>query len=153
FLAWIRTALALMAGGLALVAFELPLDTSATVTGACALVGLGVVASAAGWMGWLRNERALRHQRPLPGPPAALLVTAGLALGAVRAGARSSPGRVRGRRHGVAPLEMRVERVSQVLWRRRITDSVSCSARRPATERYWQEQEPSATLCGKRLAK
>lgn len=80
FLAWIRTALALMAGGLALVAFELPLDTSATVTGACALVSLGVVASAAGWMGWLRNERALRHQRPLPGPPAALLVTAGVVL-------------------------------------------------------------------------
>lgn len=80
FLAWIRTALALMAAGVALVAFELPLDAIATLVGACVLVGLGVLASAAGWAGWTRNERALRHQQPLPGPPAAMLVTVGVAL-------------------------------------------------------------------------
>ncbi len=73
FLAWIRTALALLAAGVALHA--IPLQISARARDALSLVFivLGIVASTAGWLRWARSERAMRLNLPLPG----------LALGAV----------------------------------------------------------------------
>ena len=69
FLAWIRTALALIAAGVAVDAF--PLDVSAAVqrTLAALLTGAGVVSALLGWVQWARSERALRSGRPLPGNP------------------------------------------------------------------------------------
>ena len=72
-LAWVRTALALVAGGVTLT-------TLASVTGADLVVHLvvhlvsivacgtgGILAAVALWS-WRRNERALRLQQPLPAP-------------------------------------------------------------------------------------
>ena len=65
FLAWIRTALALMAGGLALEAFEVPLDPTLRVIAAGLLLALGLGAAVQAWLGWVRTERAMRERRPL----------------------------------------------------------------------------------------
>ena len=77
FLAWIRTALALLAAGIALDAFDvgLPDDTQTLLT--VALVVLGLVCAVAAWYRWARAERALRRGEPLPAP----VLTAVLALG------------------------------------------------------------------------
>ncbi|MFC9552870.1 YidH family protein [Rhodococcus sp. NPDC056960] len=90
-LAWVRTALALVAGGVTLT-------TLASVTGAGLVVHVvailacctgGMLAVVALWS-WRRNERALRLQEPLPAPiPLAwlagglVLLSAGLAVFAV----------------------------------------------------------------------
>ncbi|MFV3333171.1 YidH family protein [Pseudomonas sp. NY15437] len=69
FLAWIRTAMALLAGAIAVDAFAEPaLLPAARTFLAVVLAGLGLLtAGAAGWR-WLTVERALRHGRPLPVP-------------------------------------------------------------------------------------
>ncbi|HEY0187240.1 MAG TPA: DUF202 domain-containing protein [Cellulomonas sp.] len=68
FLAWIRTALALLAAGVALEALDLPLHTGLRRAAAVLLVALGVLAPVQAWTGWARTERALRERRPLPAP-------------------------------------------------------------------------------------
>jgi putative membrane protein len=87
FLAWIRTALALMAGGLAATQF---LPTLTVPWGreaiAVALVGLGTLLSAAAFRRWVTNEEAMREQRPIPTSrlPGVLAVGVGLvAVGAL----------------------------------------------------------------------
>ena len=77
FLAWIRTALALLAAGVALDVFDVGLggDTQTLVT--VALVVLGLVCAVAAWFRWARAERALRRGEPLPAP----FLTAVLAVG------------------------------------------------------------------------
>ncbi len=76
FLAWIRTALAFLAGGLAAYAFadssEADVIFSRAVSvlvpaGAAALALLAIVR-------WVRVERAIRNSRPLPAPLAAPLL-------------------------------------------------------------------------------
>ncbi|GAA1792538.1 MULTISPECIES: YidH family protein [Agromyces] len=67
FLAWIRTALALLAGGVLLHQFAVELDPRLVVT--VLSVGLGVVAavlSVLSYTRWRANEIAIRHGRPLP---------------------------------------------------------------------------------------
>ncbi|MCJ7857434.1 DUF202 domain-containing protein [Corynebacterium sp. LD5P10] len=69
FLAWMRTALAFIAGGVALEA--LPMDTvpaDLRNTGALVALGLGIVLAAGAAFRWLRVERAMREERPLPAP-------------------------------------------------------------------------------------
>ena len=80
FLAWIRTALALLAGGVALEALELPIDAVWSHTAAIILVTLGVVAPAWAWLGWARSERAVRTSTPLPAPTGSLVLAAGVLL-------------------------------------------------------------------------
>jgi putative membrane protein len=91
FLAWIRTALALSAAGVALEALELPIAPGLRLTSALVLIALGLVSPLLSWWGWARTERALRLRRPLPSAPlgpvlavgttvAAALVLVGLAL-------------------------------------------------------------------------
>lgn len=66
FLAWIRTALALIAGGVLLHEFAAGIGPRAMVT--VLSVGLGVAAAALGLLSYLRwraNEIAMRHDRPL----------------------------------------------------------------------------------------
>lgn len=68
FLAWIRTSLALLAGGVALEALALPVEPWARTAAALVLVALGILAPVQAWLGWARAERALRLARPLPAP-------------------------------------------------------------------------------------
>jgi len=68
FLAWIRTALALLAGGVALEALSLPVEPRWRLAASVLLIALGIVAPVQAWLGWARAERALRERLPLPAP-------------------------------------------------------------------------------------
>jgi putative membrane protein len=80
FLAWIRTALALLAGGIAVEAFTPAIFLPETRTAlAVLLLLLAMVVAVGAAVRWLKVERAMRRARPLPLP--ALIPV--LALGAV----------------------------------------------------------------------
>lgn len=79
FLAWIRTALALLAGGVAVHAFPVSASELLQTSVAVVLVLLGMGCAIASWFRWARAERAMRTQQPLPSSGA----SAGLALGVV----------------------------------------------------------------------
>ena len=66
FLAWIRTALAFIAGGLAVEALQLPVHAGLRQAVSVLLVLAGLAAAAQAWLGWIRTERALRHLTVLP---------------------------------------------------------------------------------------
>ena len=80
-LAWVRTGLGLVAGGVAVTSF-------ATITGLPLLLELlGAVACVAGaalalyaLRTWRRNERALRTRTPLPAPSARPALVAGVVV-------------------------------------------------------------------------
>ena len=86
FLAWIRTALAFLAGGLAAYAFA---GTSGSDANIWRAVSVLMPATAAfltilAILRWVRVERALRNSRPLPEPLAApLLIFVIFALAAI----------------------------------------------------------------------
>lgn len=67
FLAWIRTSLALIAGGVALAALDLPLQPGLKLAAALVLVVSGILAPLQAWFGWARVEQAIRRSEPLPG--------------------------------------------------------------------------------------
>jgi len=84
FLAWIRTALALLGGGIAIETFagqafaaHLRLAITLSLLALSLLVSLG-----AGWR-WLAVERALRHRRALPLPALVPLLVAGCCIAAL----------------------------------------------------------------------
>lgn len=82
FLAWVRTALALLAAGVALEALDVPVPAPLRLAGAVLLLVLGLLAAVqAGW-GWARTERALRLGRPLPAPVLGPAVAAGVVAAA-----------------------------------------------------------------------
>jgi putative membrane protein len=86
FLAWIRTALALIAAGVALEAFVTRLGLPGLRRAAAiALIVLGAVTAAAAFRRWLRAERALRTGTPLPLPAFAPMLGYGVALAALAA--------------------------------------------------------------------
>jgi putative membrane protein len=66
FLAWIRTALALNAGGLAVAGLLPQFAGWGREFLALALIGLGTVVSAASVSRWVHNEEAMRTDAPLP---------------------------------------------------------------------------------------
>ena len=86
-LAWMRTALALVGGGVAIVSLSSlqSLPRWSALLGAAACLGGGALAVRA-VTGWARVERALRMRQPLPAPRAlatlagGVVVFAGLAL-------------------------------------------------------------------------
>jgi putative membrane protein len=87
FLAWIRTSLALVAGGLVatqlLPELAVPLGREAI---GVALVALGTVLAVAAFRRWVGNEEAMREDRPIPASrlPALLAVGTGIvAVGAL----------------------------------------------------------------------
>lgn len=66
FLAWIRTSLALIGGGLVLFqVIETPLPGGRRILG-LALVALGTVLALRAYGRWVRNEEALRSAAPFP---------------------------------------------------------------------------------------
>jgi putative membrane protein len=80
FLAWIRTALALVAGGIGLEAFvpRLAVPGLRQALAIC-LVLLGSAVSATAWTRWVRTQRAMRVGAPLPVPRLAPLLAFGIA--------------------------------------------------------------------------
>ena len=80
FLAWIRTALAVLAGGVLLDQFATKLKPEfAVVVLATLLCLLAALLCAMAYRRWRANEIAMRHARPLPSTPA-LGVLAGSVL-------------------------------------------------------------------------
>ncbi|HEV6953650.1 MAG TPA: DUF202 domain-containing protein, partial [Promicromonospora sp.] len=57
FLAWIRTALALVAGGVALETLGLDLQPGLRLAAALVLIVAGIVVPLIAWSGWMRVER------------------------------------------------------------------------------------------------
>lgn len=84
FLAWIRTALAMMAAGIALETFGPDLEvTWLRPALAGLLVLIGVVIAGGSFRRWLNAEGALRTNQPLPAPRLAPLLAYGVAVVAV----------------------------------------------------------------------
>lgn len=79
FLAWVRTALALMAAGVAVVQFVPGLSALRHVLG-FVLIALGGVVATVAYTHWERNERAMRLGERLPHSPVPRMVAAVLAL-------------------------------------------------------------------------
>jgi putative membrane protein len=84
FLAWVRTSLALMASGVAVVQFVPGLAVIRHVIG-FVLVALGGVVAAIAYAHWERNERAMRLGEQLPHSPVPRIVAAALAVAAFAA--------------------------------------------------------------------
>ena len=81
FLAWIRTSLALLAGGIAVEAFTTELFiTEVRKTVAILLLVLAMVIGAGAFFRWLNVERAMRHKTPLPLPLIAPILAVGGAV-------------------------------------------------------------------------
>ena len=81
FLAWIRTSLALLAGGIAVEAFTSDVFPEPVRRGlAVLLLLLGMLLSAGSAVRWLRVEGSLRTKRPLPLPLIAPVLAAGCAV-------------------------------------------------------------------------
>lgn len=68
FLAWIGTALALIAAGVALETVGLGLNPALRMAASILLIVAGTATPIQAWIGWYRTEQALREQRPLPAP-------------------------------------------------------------------------------------
>jgi len=67
FLAWVRTALAILAGAILLREFASHIQPAAFVAGASvALALLAALLGAGAYQRWKANEIAIRHSRPLP---------------------------------------------------------------------------------------
>lgn len=83
FLAWIRTSLALLAGGIALEVLGLGLHEGLRLAASIILIASGTLAAPMAWVAWARSERALRNNSPLPSsyftlPVAVVLVVTGV---------------------------------------------------------------------------
>ena len=78
FLAWIRTALALTAGGLATVAVldDFPGEDALGVM----LLAIGFLTAAASYRRWALNERAMRLDQPLPHSRLPLLIAIAVSI-------------------------------------------------------------------------
>lgn len=80
-LAWLRTALALIAAGVALEALGFPQSPTFRGTAALVFVALGIGSAVRAWFGWMAAESALRRNAPLPAPSLALALVIGLVIG------------------------------------------------------------------------
>lgn len=83
FLAWIRTALALLAVAAAADALPLGIGARAQALLAAVLALTGLVAAVHAWRDWSRTENAMRRDLPMPGNAAGMVVTVGVALAGV----------------------------------------------------------------------
>lgn len=86
FLAWVRTALALDAGGLAVVQLLPPLAVpGAREVLAAALVGLGTIIALTSYRRWAANERAMRVGEPLPTSRVPVVLAVGASAASIAA--------------------------------------------------------------------
>ena len=84
FLAWSRTALALLAGSMAVVQLVTVAPYAARVALSLYLVGLAIVVTALGYLQWRSRQHRMRLREPLGRTPVqALLASAFLLLGAL----------------------------------------------------------------------
>jgi putative membrane protein len=83
FLAWIRTALAMVAGGVALHALDVPGASRLRTSLAVGLIVLGALVCAGSFLRWARLERAMRLHEPLPSFALGLSMTVALVVVAV----------------------------------------------------------------------
>lgn len=84
FLAWTRTALAFLAGGIALEAFVFPgVDEQWRTVASVAMIMLGLAIALGSAFRWVRLERALRHGRPLPAPAIIPVLCLGIIVASV----------------------------------------------------------------------
>ena len=88
FLAWVRTALALLAGAVAVHAPAVGLDPWVSTAASLVLLTVAAVAIGQSWRRWRRVELAIRTGRPLPGfaGPALVAAMLGLLIAAVAVG-------------------------------------------------------------------
>jgi putative membrane protein len=80
FLAWVRTALAMFAGGVALHALEVPSTDWVRTVLVVALIGLGGLICVFALVRWARVERAMRLRQPLPSFGLGVVMTVALGL-------------------------------------------------------------------------
>jgi len=80
FLAWVRTALAMFAGGIALHALQVPDTDWVRTLLVVALIGLGGLICLFALLRWARVERAMRRREPLPSFALGVVMTLALAL-------------------------------------------------------------------------
>lgn len=71
-LAWLRTSLALLAGGVALGTFDLPMQGQFKIVASVTSIAVATVLPVIAWTAWASTERALRERKPLPASRAAL---------------------------------------------------------------------------------
>lgn len=83
FLAWARTSLTFLAAAVALEALEVPVDAVLRIVASSLFAALGVICAVQAWLGWVRTERALRENQPLPANSAGLLLPVGIVAGAL----------------------------------------------------------------------
>ena len=83
FLAWIRTAVALVASGVALDALAEDVEPRLRLAAVVLLLVLGVAVPLLAWLAWADVERALRRATPLPSSRVAPPVALGVAVAAV----------------------------------------------------------------------
>jgi putative membrane protein len=85
FLAWNRTALALIAGGLAVARFVTVGSRSAQIVVALLLILFGAFVAIQSHRLWTRNDRALRGGQPLPPSELPAILTGGVGVFALAA--------------------------------------------------------------------
>jgi putative membrane protein len=85
FLAWNRTALALVVAGLAIAQLLPPFPGVPWGRHLLAvpLIILGAIVSVVGYLDWRRNQRALRHGQPLPRSPLPRILAVSIAAMAI----------------------------------------------------------------------
>ncbi|WP_298744226.1 DUF202 domain-containing protein [uncultured Microbacterium sp.] len=83
YLAWIRTALALIAAGVALELLGLDLHPGLRLAASLILIVVGIVTPLLGWRGWTRTERAMRSSEPLPSSPLGVVLGISVSIAGV----------------------------------------------------------------------
>lgn len=83
FLAWLRSALALLASGVAVDTIPLDLPAPLKVGLAATLVVLALLATVASWLRWARSERAMRRREPLPASNLGLVMAVAVGVAAL----------------------------------------------------------------------
>jgi putative membrane protein len=74
----LRTALALIAAGIALEVLARDLNPTFRAAAALVVVSAGICVPMIAWVDWARTERAMRQNRPLPAPT--LTIAIGLTI-------------------------------------------------------------------------
>lgn len=83
FLAWVRTALALMAGAIALHSLNLPHNSWVRGVVVVALLAFGAGCTVAAYVRWQKVERAMRLREPLPAFSIGPVITAAIVVIAI----------------------------------------------------------------------